>query len=309
MQKILRFTSDAVQSYPFIIAVALIAALAFPSNVVVLAPLATLFLQIIFFLTSLKLDPNELLHESKQGTTLIVVSLFMLLVLPAVTYLVASALVPSLAVALLLLAAMPTGMTAPLLAEVVGGKVSTALVLTITTSLLAPFTVPIVVGTFAGSAVTVGVATMFWTLVQVILIPFVLAQIVRRFAHAWLEKTYATYKPISLVLLGLLIAGVTAKQADVIMNGFAGTILFQLAILTSFIALLLVVGYIVAFWRAKEERLTVAVTTTFMNFTLAILLGSLFFSDPSVALAAVLIIFPWSLMIVPLKWVVDRSRR
>jgi len=46
----------------------------------------------------------------------------MLFVLPVAVYYITSAVYPSLAIAFLLLAAMPVGMTAPLLAEISGGK-------------------------------------------------------------------------------------------------------------------------------------------------------------------------------------------
>ena len=52
-----------LESYLFIIVLALGAGLLFPSKAIVLAPFATLFLQIVFFLTSLKLDPRKILKE------------------------------------------------------------------------------------------------------------------------------------------------------------------------------------------------------------------------------------------------------
>ena len=296
-----------IQSYFFIILISLAAGLLFPLKVVVLAPFATLFLQIIFFLTSLKLDPQAVLKEFRHPKALVIASLFMLLVLPAFVFVVAQALVPSLAIALLLLAAMPTGMTAPLLADVVGGKATTALVLTVMTSLLAPFTIPLVISLFASTAVTVSAGAMVWSLVKVILIPFFLAQCARHFLHTQLQPTYFTFKPISLVLLGLLIAGVVSKQAETILAGVGSSVVFQLLVLTGFIILLLGVGFNIAFWRPVKDRLTIAVSVTFMNFTLAIFLAGAFFNDPTISLATVLIIFPWSLVIVPLRKLVRFS--
>ena len=77
------------------------------------------------------------------------VTVLKLFLFPAVVFLLAKLFLPELAVPLLLIAAVPTGMTTPLLTEVAGGKVGIALVLTLTTSLLAPFTIPLIVGLFA----------------------------------------------------------------------------------------------------------------------------------------------------------------
>lgn len=305
LKKLTLLFLNLVQSYLFVIVVALIFALAWPSMTVLLAPGATLFLQIIFFLTSLKLDPKSILKEIADVRMLALCTFFMLIALPAIVFLIAQAVVPSMAVALLLLATMPTGMTAPLLVEVVGGKTSMALIIALLTSLLAPFTVPFMIGLFASASVTVSALAMFTTLAKVILLPFVLAQLLRLMWPQKLQATFFTFKPISVILLGLLIAGVVAKQAHVILNGLGTTILFQLIVLSIFICALLAVGYFIAFWRSPQERMTITVCTTFMNFTLAIYLAGEFFPDPSVTLATVLVIFPWSLLLLPYRFVLS----
>jgi predicted Na+-dependent transporter len=123
---------------------------------------------------------------------------------------------------------MPSGMTSPLLVEVVKGNTGLALVLTLTTALLAPFTIPLIIQTLAGTAVTVSALTMFGKLAIVIILPFALAQLVRHFWRRHLKITFFTFKPISLIFLGLLIAGEIAKQAWVITNGFGSSLLIQL---------------------------------------------------------------------------------
>ena len=304
--RLLPFFIQLVQSYIFLIVAALVVGLFLPQYAIYLAPFATLALQAIFFLTSLKLDMRGVLAAARNIKMLVSANVFMLVLLPAAVFLLANAIVPEMAVALLLLASMPTGMTAPLLTEVVGGKTDIALVLTLTTSLLAPFTVPFVIGLFAGTAITVGAWTMFWSLIKVIIVPFVLAQGVRAVANGRIRRIAPMFKPISLLLLCLLIAGVVAKQADVILAGFGETIALQLLVLFAFVALLLALGYFVAFWRHCAERATVSVCMTFMNFTLAIYLAGSFFADPRVLLASVLIIFPWTLLLLPFRAIMRR---
>lgn len=306
LQKITNLFIQLVQSYLFLIVLALGVGLLFPGKAIVLAPLATLFLQIIFFLTSLKMDSQKVLRVNSHWRMVLSATVFMLILLPILVFFMAKILVPDFAIALLLLAAMPTGMTVPLLSEVVGTEPETALVLTLTTSLLAPITIPLVIGLFAHTAVTVSFLTMFWSLVKVIVIPFVLAQGVRHIWKRQINATAFTFKPISLILLGLLIAGVVAKQADVILQGFGTTLIMQLAVLFVFVAALLAGGYFVAFWRPCDERVTTSLSVTFMNFTLAIYLAGSFFADPTVLLASVLIIFPWTLLLLPYKYLIRK---
>ena len=295
-----------IESYFLIIVVALAAGLLFSSQTILLAPFATLMLQIIFFLTSLKLDYHELYKLRKAWKMILVANAFMLILFPIIIYSLTNQLYPALAVPLLLLAVMPTGMTAPLLVEVVGGRVSVALILTLTTSLLAPITIPLMISWLASTAVTVSALTMFWSLVQVIVIPFILAQIVRATARTKIEPLYPTFKPISLILLGLLITGLVARQSEVITSSIGLALIYQLIGLFIFIATILAIGYFVAFWRQCNDRVTVSVSVTMLNFTLAIYLAGEFFTDPNVLMATVLVIFPWTLLLIPYKWIVRK---
>ncbi len=301
-----QFFSMLVESYLFLIIAALLIGLLLPGYAIVLAPFATLFLQIIFFLTSLKINLSAVTKAARNYKMLISANIFMLIIFPVVVYLIAAPIAPSLAIALLLLAAMPTGMTAPLLTEVVGGRASVALVLTLTTSLLAPFTIPVVISLLAKTAVTVSAFAMFWSLVKIIIIPFILAQVVRYFVKRRIEPAFVAFKPISIILLGLLIAGVVSKQAEVMLQDIGVTLITQLIVLFAFISILLFAGYFITYWRSRKDRLTVSVCLTFMNFTLAIYLAGEFFSDPQVLFASVLVVFPWALMLIPYKWVTKR---
>lgn len=295
-----------VESYFFIIVLALAAGLLVPDKAIWLAPYGTLMLQTIFFLTSLKLDYHKIFELRKAWKMIAAANVFMLLIFPAVIFLITTPLYPSMAVPLLLLAAMPVGMTAPVLVEVVKGRTEIALILTITTSLLAPLTVPLVVNVFASTAVNVSAFELFWSLVSVIVIPFILAQIVRAIAHQKIKATYRAFKPVSLVLLGLLIAGLVARQADVITANLGANLVYQLLTLFIFVAIIFTIGYYVAFWRKCNDRVTVSVSLAIMNFTLAIYLAAEFFADPNVLMAAVLVIFPWSLLLIPYKTIIRK---
>lgn len=304
--KIGRLLRYLLESYIFVILVSLVVGLMFSARVVALAPYSTLFLQVIFFLSSLKMDAAEVMKEAKDLRLLALVNVVKLIILPAAVYVVAVRVSPAMAVPLLLLAAMPPGMTSPLLAEVAGGKQGLALIITVTASLLAPVTVPAVVSFFARTAVTVSAFTMFVNLASVIVVPFILAQIVRRFWHRRLETTYFAFKPISIVLLGLLIAGVVAKQARIITTQNWIVAAGLMAVLFLLGGLMMTASYNLVWWRQCGDRLTVAVSMSFLNFSLAIYLAGAFFKDPGVLLAAVMVIFPWALLLWPFKYIVRK---
>jgi len=304
--KVFRFFLVLIQSYLFIIIVSLLGGLFFSQYTLALTPYSTLFLQVIFFLSSVKLNPKVILQEMKDVKMISYVNILKLFLFPAVVFLLAKLFVPELAVPLLLIAAMPTGMTTPLLTEVAGGKVGIALVLTLTTSLLAPFTIPLVISLFAKTAVTVSAATMFWNLTNVIFIPFILAQIVRRTCQEKIKSTYSAFKPISLILLGLLIMGAVAKEASIIHDQFGWRLGIDLLIVFVLIAVMLIAGYFVSHKHPHTDKIAISLSLTFMNFSLAIYLASAFFKDPNVLLVSVLVIAPWAFMLLPFKYVMKK---
>lgn len=300
--KLIQNLRQLLESYVFILLLSLTLGLLIPQYAIHLAGWTSIFLGIIFFLSALKIDLKEVLTYLNDRKMVVMANAVMLIGLPIVIYFVTRLVYPELAVAFMLLSAMPAGMTSPLLAEICGGKQSLALVITITTSLLAPFTIPLMVKFLAGADVHVDTLGMFISLVKVIFIPFVLANVVKYFWHHKIKATYYTFKPISTLLLGLLIMGIVAKQADTILSGLNLKFLFQVSALFLLYALFHVVGYYVAWWRKPNDRVTITICLAYNNFTLAIYLAGKFFNDPNIVVPVVLSVLPWSLLIIPFKY-------
>jgi BASS family bile acid:Na+ symporter len=294
------------ESYLLILTTALVVALALPHVGQIFSPYTTVFLQIIFFLSALKLDLRSTLKDAKNIKPILLVNLYMLILLPALTYGLAEIFVPQFALPLLLLAAMPAGMTTMLLTEMVGGSVGLALILTMTTSLLSPITIPLVMKLLAGATVAVPVLDMFLKLVNVIAIPFILAQIVRHFFHERIQSAFPAFKSISTLLLGLLILGIVSKESEQIV-AHIGTFVPALVVLFVFFFLHHLVGYYGIPNLTHSDRLATTVSQVYMNFTLAIFLASTYFPEPTILIPVILAVFPWSICIIPFKAIANRS--
>ncbi|MEK7655573.1 MAG: bile acid:sodium symporter [Patescibacteria group bacterium] len=298
----LKYLRSLIESYLFILIASLGIGIFLP-QIQILSAWNTLFLQIIFFLSSLKLDIDQFTHHLKDWKTILVTAGFMLLALPVLVRILLfpfGDLFAGPALALFLLAAMPAGMTAPLLVEIVGGKQAMALVITITTSLLAPFSIPLITLLAYRTSVHVDAFGMFQKLALVIFIPFIIAMIVKRLSPKKVAKIASHTKPISIFLLGLLIATAIAPYAERLQTSFVShpsTALILIALLFVFFAILHILGYNVIWWKSRSDRQTISVCLTYMNFTLAIYLASRFFPDPTVILTLILSIIPWAVML------------
>jgi BASS family bile acid:Na+ symporter len=297
-----------VESYIFILCAAIAAGFLLPATKS-LVPYNTLFLQAIFLISSLKLDLREVLRHGKDWKMLLAANVLMLVLTPLAVKLVAPTLAPEMAFALFLLAAMPAGMTAPLLVEVVGGKQALALVVTITSSLLAPLTIPLITKLAYGATVEVDTLAMFRNLLMVIFVPFLIAMVLKRLAPKAIEASNKRTKPVSLLLLGLLIASAIATRATDILGGLRNgtSLLWTLGGLYLFYSLHHVVGYYALWWKPRADRMTLSVCLTYVNFTLAIYLASRYFPEPQTILPLVLSILPWATLL-PVCRAVANSR-
>ncbi|MDD5438467.1 MAG: bile acid:sodium symporter [Patescibacteria group bacterium] len=295
MKKILKVLSE---SYIFVMLAALIIGLLVPAAKYLTA-WNTFLLQIIFFLSCLKIDLKQMKGAAKDWKFLLLGNLLMLVIFPALTWLIINPLYPDMGLALFLLAAMPVGMTAPLLVEVAGGKQTIAMVLTVTTSLLAPITIPLLTKLFYGTTVAVDALGMFKQLCLVIFVPFVLALIVRRLLPMAVQKIKPASKPVSIILLGLLIAGAVAAQASAIISLSRNWWQLFVAIGALFVFFIAthLIGYYAFWWKKHDEKNTASISLVYMNFTLAIFLASQFFPKPEVLLPLVLSILPWATLL------------
>jgi predicted Na+-dependent transporter len=303
VNRILKILSE---SYIFVMAAALALGLFLPQAKYLIV-WNTFILQVIFFLSCLKIDPKQVLDYLKDWRFLSLANFMMLIGFPFVVWLVINPFAPDMGLALFLLAAMPVGMTAPLLVEVVGGRQSVAMVLTVTTSLLAPLTVPLLTKILYGASITVDAVGMFKQLALVIFLPFALAMIARWVVPKAIQTIKPATKPISIILLGLLIAGAVAKQsASIIALSHDWWQLFvAIGTLYVFFFVTHLLGYYGFWWKKYEDKNTASISLTYMNFTLAIFLASQFFPKPQVLLPLVLSILPWATLLPLWKKVSD----
>lgn len=243
----------------------------------------TQLLILVFFFSSLRLSLDEIVSYGKDWRLLANASLFMLVLLPFALYLPVLPFAKDWAIALLIMGAMPTGMTIALVAEFFGGKTSLALVITAVTSLLAPITIPIVTKIALGAAVPIPVFSMFWSLFLTIVIPFALAMVLKARIPKRIAKHDGWWRNISVVAFGLLVTGITAASV----TGNPITIGWRdgavLAFTLPWLAILIWAAYRITPWRTPPERMTVALCMLYMNNTLALFVADKFFKEQNAA--------------------------
>ena len=213
-----------------------------------LRPLIPILLGGILFFTALKVRVSAVVGELRGGARLRrlgVLAAIKLVALPLVAYAIALALAPEWALGVLLVTAMPAGLSATAVTDLYGGNVALALVLTFLTSVLCPLTVPLLLHLLDPRASGIDarlLAERALYIVVLLLVPFTLAQLVRRFSPALVARHLHRWNYGAMLSSCLLIfASIAGNRA-----AWAGMPASALLVPLALNALAMVVGIVVA---------------------------------------------------------------
>ncbi len=283
------------------ILLAIMAGILFPTALHHLNAIATPLLILVFFTSSLRLTLKEIITYGRDWRMLLIVNLYMLVILPLALYLPAVFFDRTWAIAFLIVGSVPAGMTIALIADYFGGKTALALVMTATSSLLAPFTLPLLFKITLGQEINIPVFHMFWSLFLTIVIPCFFALLVKRAVPEWIEKRESWFREISLIAFSLLIAGIVADSARDHSTLLAlHDLPFLLLMLTWFGALVWGSYYVVR-WRLPSERITIALCVLYLNNTLALFIGDKFFRSFNVVPKILFLLLVINIFLPPLR--------
>ncbi|MFA6529125.1 MAG: bile acid:sodium symporter [Candidatus Gracilibacteria bacterium] len=280
--------------FAFILALALLGGLFLPQIGIALMPIIKLILIAMLFLTSLKIDFKQIISYLKKPALPIYIFVMKMLVIPTAVFLIARYIDPTLAIGLLLLSATSPGMASPVLTELFKGNVALSLVTVVTCSLLSPFTMPLLFKELTSQSIELDSVGMAGTLAFMIFTPIILSEIIKkiRSVQPFVEKSKKHFSAINIILMSLLMWIGIAPQADTFLHN-------PLSILKQLIALIIlftathIIGYMIAFWRTKEDKISISTSLTYMNSSLAFVIAVEFF-PPEVVLITIVSQIVWN---------------
>lgn len=270
-------------------------------------PAALYLMMAILFLSFLRLDFAGLV--SLRGADLAEVafwSALKLIALPLTLWAFTAWLAPSLALPVLLVSGVSTGVTAPFMSALLGGDTPRVLQITVVTSLLLPVTLPGLVDLLMGRELTIPFWHMARLLAMVIFLPSLAALAVRKFVPNVTGKLQAVGYPISLTLFFLINAGVFAPYAHFLREQQAQ--LWEAALTAT------ILGAVYAglglglgrLWPARLNALTGAMSLTFINNVLVVVFAARFFG-PEAPLLAAAYMLPYFSVLLLLRKVSQKS--
>jgi BASS family bile acid:Na+ symporter len=261
-------------------------------------------LGIMLFLVYLKIDAIEILENLRNYRLMIFLTSFYMIIIPLLFYISIKFFDQELAVGIMLLTAMPAGVSAPALTDIAKGNASLSMSLTIVTQLVAPFTVPLLFWFIDIRGLEINKLLIFRDISLLIFVPMVISQVIKRSFPAAIRKTQHFFTSANVLILFTFVYVAIASQRDVILDNLYGLI-WKIAVLYLVFILLHLAGYMISFREKKENRIAVAIGAAYMNNGMAIVLAASYFK-PEILVLMVLSELPWNTLLAPFKKVLGR---
>ena len=302
-----------------LVLMALVGGLMVPWLFLPLNPFNSLLLQLIMLATGLRLNLQEFVHEAGDWRLLVLANGTMLVGLPFLVAIPLATFAPEWTLPFVLAAAMPTGLTAPAVVTILGGRTSLAVLISVSTSLLSPIMIPLVLRVMAGKNIEIDTFGMMLNIAWVVIFPLALAVLMQwKLGKKKIERHASAIRFLSLLAFVLVIASVSASSVATstaggdLQNGFLaiGTDgLIIVLLMTAFWAGIAWLASAMLTWRNTIDRMTVAFCLVYLNTTLSVWIADKFFHETNIAPKMVAIFIATTLVLPIFKFFIPHDRR
>ncbi len=275
-----------------------------PSFGIIFEPFLLVWLGFLLFLNLLKMDPQKLAFIIKKPLLIIIFTIIKLIAIPILLYAITNIIYPSLALSVLLLSGISTGLGAPFVINVFerSNRLPFVVGMIILTSIAVPFILPSLVFLLVDvSKFEIPVENMIILLAEALFLPLFAGWFTKRKAPNLAKKIEEKSFILSLILISFINFGIFAKYSDYFFSQYSFVISMTVAAFTLYF-IYGIIGYISAFFLKKDRSFRIAafVIMSYVNNILVVVFASEFFGSEIAALAAFYNLSYYSL-IIPMK--------
>lgn len=211
-------------------------------------------LMIVMFGMGLTMKPTDFALVFKRPKDVIVGCLAQFIIMPLLAFGLCKLffLDPALTAGVVLVGTCPGGTSSNVITYFSKGDVPLSVSMTSVNTLLAPFLTPLITYLLLQTTVNVDVWSMFWNIIQVILLPIALGFVINRFFRRITEKLVAVLPLVSTIAICLIVATVVSHNAEKIFA--SGALVLIVVILHN------TLGYACGFGLGKLLRMSPAKT-------------------------------------------------
>ena len=196
---------------------------------------------------------------------------------------------PEFALGGLLIVALPSGMTNIIYSDIFKGNNALTLLFTVSTHLLSPITIPFLILLSSSQAIYIDYTSLFFSLVGIVLLPVIIAYLVKRKFSKNIEKISDKISGANILITAVIVLVIIATNAGKFgeWKAFALPLVYAFAI---FLATTLF-GLFLARRESRENKIAVSLSAFHPNTILGLFLASTYFpiAVVSISIAAELI--------------------
>ena len=278
-----------------------------PSFGIIFEPFLLIWLGFLLFLNLIKMEPQQLAFIIKKPLSVIIFTIIKLIAIPILLYAITNMVYPSLALSVLLLSGISTGLGSPFVINVFEKSNSRLLPfvvgMIILTSIAVPFILPSLVFLLIDvSKFEIPIENMMILLAEALFLPLFAGWFTKRKASKLAKKIEDKSFLLSMILISFINFGIFAKYSDYFFSQYSFVITMTIASFALYIIYGLI-GYVSAFLLDKKDksfRIAAFVIMSYVNNILVVIFASKFFGSEIAALAAFYNLSYYS-MIIPMK--------
>jgi BASS family bile acid:Na+ symporter len=268
--------------------------------------LPKILLGMMLFIVFLKIDSLQILENIRNYKLMIYISLVYMILIPVFFYFSIRVFSPDLAIGILLLTAMPAGVSTPALTDIVKGNVPLSMSLTIISQMISPITVPLLFWLISLHGYSIDKLLMLKDMAIIVFLPMIGSQLIKKYFPLAIKRTQHLFTSLNVLLLFAFVYLAISSQRNYILENPVGMV-WKIALLYLVFIVLHVIGYTMCFKQKKENRIAVAIGAAYMNNGMAIVLATSYFK-PEVLVLMVLSELPWNTLLGPFKKVVSQLK-
>jgi len=255
----------------------------------ILSPYLLILLGGLLFLNLLKLDARDLITTFTRPKMLLLLTLLKLVILPLVMYSISYFVSPAMALPVVLLTGISTGLGSPFVVNFVGGRLPIVVGLIISTSIAVPFVLPTLVYVLFRTNFSIPILDMMLLLTSALFIPLALGLTIKRYSPKLASVAEKHSLSSSIVLMALINFAMFANYSTYFITN-------QILVLEiTLISFLLygaygLLGYLFVILASKktatDERIAGFIAMTYINNILVVVFAQQFFGTEVAALSA-----------------------
>jgi BASS family bile acid:Na+ symporter len=183
---------------------------------------------------------------------------------------------PEVAVGVILVGCCPGGTASNVMTFLARGDVALSVAVTSVTTLVAPVVTPALIYLLASQWIEVSASAMFWSIVQVVVLPIALGVAAQYLLGKRVQHGVAVLPLISVVAIVAIVAAVVAgNQARIASSGL---MIFAVVVLHNGLGLLIGYGLAKAFGMSVAKRKAISIEVGMQNSGLGVALATAHFS-------------------------------